>query len=216
MLASEVIAPVAEVLQDQSNVTWTQAQLLNWLNDAQRTVALVRPDASAITGNITLQSGTKQALPTKGLRLLAVIRNMGKDGSTPGPVVRLVDRNTLDTATPNWHSAKGATLIREYVIDDRDPMTFWVSPPSDGKGKIEATYAVSPQKITTISDDVSIPSNYVPALIEWMLYRCFSRDSEQTPNYARAAGHFQAFFQLLGTKTQADLAVSPKVREHLR
>ena len=215
MFASAVIERVAETLQDQSGVTWTEAQLVAWLNDAQRTVALVRPDASSVTGQLALQLGTKQALPANGLRLLTLIRNLGTDGATPGAAIRLVDRGTLDTVTPNWHSAKASTAIAEYAVDDRDPLHYWVNPPSDGTGKVEGTYAVTPALITTTTDTLPLADTYSPALVEWMLYRCFARDSEQTPNFARAAGHFQNFFNLLGMKTQSDMAASPKVRAHL-
>lgn len=214
MQAISIIRQVAEVLQDQSNVTWTEAQLIQWLNDAQRTVALVRPDASAVTGLLSLAAGTKQSLPANGLRLLALIRNMGA-GADPGPAVRLVDRGTLDTVSPNWHSATPVKVIKEYSLDDRDLLRYWVNPPADGTTKLEGTYAVSPAGVTATTSDIALADTYAPALVEWMLYRCFLRDSEQTPNFQRAAGHFQNFFNLLGLKMQADMASSPKVRAHL-
>ena len=113
MLASAVIASVAEVLSDNAYLNWTQDQLLGWLNDGQRAIVLVRPDASQITDALLLVSGTRQSLPSGSVRLMTVIRNMGSDGITPGQAVRLVERATKDELDPDWHSADADTVLRD-------------------------------------------------------------------------------------------------------
>ncbi|HDK8696501.1 TPA: hypothetical protein PVA50_004840, partial [Aeromonas hydrophila] len=45
---------------------------------------------------------------------------------------------------------------------------------------------------------------YINPIIDFMLYRCFSKDAEYAANSNRAAGHYNAFLQQLGEKTQAD------------
>lgn len=215
MQASTLLDRLSELVQDQTRTTWTQAQLLAWVNDAQRAVVLVRPDASAVTGNLVLAGGTKQSLPAGGLRTLALIRNRGASGAESGRAIRLVDRATLDTTDPLWHGRDASAIIKEYCLDDRDPTRFWVSPPAVNGTQVEGTYSKSPANVTDLVSDIALPDDYAPALLEWCLYRCFARDSEETPNYARAAGHFQNFFNLLGVKMQADMAASPKLRAHL-
>lgn len=210
MLASEIIDGVAEVLQDDGNVTWTAPQLLAWLNDAQRAVAGLRADASTVTGNVALAAGTRQVLPAVGLRLLDVIRNMGINGATPGRAINQVSRSDLDNYNPDWHAANTATVVKEFVFDERDGDVFYVNPPADGTSEIEVLYTVTPAECTAASDEIALNDNYAPAMTEWMLYRCFARDSAQTPNGFRADRHFRNFFNLLGVKLQEDLRVSPK------
>ena len=88
-----VIDRVQTVLQDTTGVRWpVVAELVLWINDAQREIALLKPDASAINETITLADGTKQDIPSAGNRLLKVVRNMSAaSGGTGKRAVRLVD-----------------------------------------------------------------------------------------------------------------------------
>ena len=77
ILASNIIAQASELAQDEDNVTWTSPQALEWLNDAQRAVCLLRPDASVLNHSVQLIPGTRQEIT--GRRLVSISRNMGVD-----------------------------------------------------------------------------------------------------------------------------------------
>ena len=64
----------------------------------------------------------------------------------------------------------------------------------------------------TIDSDIPVDKIYYPFLREWMLYRSYCVDDEMTPNYGRAAQHFQRSFNLLGLRVQGKLAIQ-QVRE---
>jgi hypothetical protein len=210
MLASKIIDRVKEVLQDNNSVTWTETQLIEWLNDALRAVVDNRPDATSVTASMALAAGTKQSLPAGGAKLLKVIRNMGAGGATPGRAIRIVDQDTLDENAPNWHADTPTAEVKAYVFDaEADPKVFYVTPPADGTAQVEIAYSADPTEITAVGDTVPVPDVYAPSLIEWMLYRCFSRESIKTPNYQRGLNHQRAFFNLLGVKMQADLTYRP-------
>ena len=67
---SGLYARAAEVLEDTSYVAYLEASLIEWVNDAQRAVVLVRPDAKASVENILLTaSSALQSLPSGALRL---------------------------------------------------------------------------------------------------------------------------------------------------
>lgn len=214
MLVSAHNARVAEILQDTTNVTWTAAQLIEWLNDAIRSLILVRPDASAITSAIQLVAGTKQVLAAGELRLIRVVRNMGANGTTAGRAIRLGDMMSLDAFNPDWHTETAAVVVKEYMFDEARPDEFWVTPPVHATTPVyvEAVRSVLPAAMTSAANTVPVDDIYGPALIEWCCYRAFSRDSENTPNWQRAARHFAAFFNLLQIKQVADMAINPKVR----
>ena len=219
MLASVPLDQVAEVLQDESNVTWTDTQLIEWLNDANLTVALVRADASSEITTLKLAAGTtKQQLASGGLRLLAVIRNMGSDGLTPGDAIDLVERGVKDALDRGWHKADKSKVVDEYVFDDRAPVDFYVSPPTDDTTDvyIELSQAIVPATVSASTDNLPLKDIYKPAILEWMLYRAFSRDSEETPNFQRAQTHMNTFAAIMAGKSIGDKQVSPKERAHLR
>lgn len=214
MQGSVVLTRVSEILQDTASVTYTAPQLIEWLNDAIRALVLVRPDSTSITSSILLIAGTQQTLAAGELRLIRVIRNMGANGSTVGRAIKLGSINDLDAFNPDWHTAAAAIVVKEYMHDEARPDEFWVSPPVHATTPVhvQAIRSVLPTAMSAATEVIPVDDIYSPALIEWCCYRAFSRDSESTPNWQRAARHFAAFFNLLQIKMQADMAINPRVR----
>jgi hypothetical protein len=50
---------------------------------------------------------------------------------------------------------------------------------------------------------------YMSPMIDWILYRAYSKDAEYGANEARAQAAYNAFNAALSTKNQVDAAVSP-------
>ena len=73
---TKLLARIEATLQDTANVRWTEAELLNYIYDAQREITNIKPDATATHANVQLVTGTKQSIPTDGLKLISVVRNM--------------------------------------------------------------------------------------------------------------------------------------------
>ena len=103
------------------------------------------------------------------------------------------------------------------MYDEKVPKQFYVSPPvhSTTNVYIEIAQYVDPTDCQTLTSTVNMDDVYVPALIEWVVYRFVARDAEEVPDVQRAVRHFTAFFSRLKEKIQADMAVNPKVREQL-
>ena len=59
----DLIDKAEEILQDNTNVKWSQQSLLDYLNDAQREIVLIRPDANPVNQAFTLAQTAKQTLP---------------------------------------------------------------------------------------------------------------------------------------------------------
>ncbi|MBX9609691.1 MAG: hypothetical protein K2Y51_26010 [Gammaproteobacteria bacterium] len=205
----------AEVLEDRQYVTYLEEHHLRWVNDAQRTLALVRPDALSSIQNFSLApSLSRQTLPATVARLGGLLRNMGADGATPGrAIVGPSPREPMDATDPLWSTRTGE-YVRTYVYDEETPRDFYVYPVVSGTWVVEAKLFLVPTELTDENDALQAGDVYAAPLREWVLYNCYARDSERTPNYVRASRHFANFFQLLGIKVRADLAVSPKILEH--
>ena len=86
---SNVLTRVSDTLQDSNNTRWTQAELIRYLNDARRELAIYRPDIYAETASITLTAGSKQSIPSDGNKFLDGIRNY-TSADVVGRSVRLV------------------------------------------------------------------------------------------------------------------------------
>lgn len=191
------------VLQD-SGTRWTDPEWLLWVNAVVRDVVNVRPDAAAVTADITLVAGTKQTLPTGGVALLDVMRN------TSGKAVRKTSMSLLDAQLPNWHSATAGPTVN-YTYDPRTPHVFYVYPPAVNGASVEAKYQVAATVLTSLAQTLPIDDVYANAVLEGALYRARTKDAEFNPAAATmAALHKAAFDAMLGGKTQSDAAVLPK------
>ena len=206
-----LVERASTLIQDATNVRWPIPELVGWLNDGQREVALNKPEASVKNVSVALIAGsTKQTLPADAVLLIDVVRNTGSGGSSIGPAVRLTDREVLDAQRPSWHSdANTVGYIQHYTYDTRDPKNFYVYPKAPGGGwQIEVVYSSSPQDAVT-GGVISIDDTYANALLDYILYRAYSKDAEYAGNANLAVAHYTAFANSLGIKTQNDMSRNP-------
>lgn len=211
MLASQLIAAAATELNDDDLITWTQDDHIEFINSAQRQVAVERPDASQTSESIALVAGTKQTIPAGYRRLLDITRNMGADGLTPGKPIIGVDRASLDLANQYWHSATGKTSVQNYTYDEKTPEIFYVSPPVKAGEvvQIEAVFSTVPAEVTDPADELAINDIYYNAILDWMLYRAFSVEVDSANSGAMAARHYAAFGNFFDKKYKIDIGFSP-------
>jgi hypothetical protein len=205
---AEIIGRVNTQLVDVAWLRWPKAELLDYYNDAIRAVIIVRPDAGERSELLTCVEGTKQQLPVGANRLLDITRVAG------GRVIRPVPREALDTQFPDWHFSTGT--IEGYCYDEQTPRTYYVFPGAAAGVQLDAVVSRIPEAVTLAALDealVTLDELYTNPLIEWMLYRCYSKDSQNGANSQLALQHYQAFNDQLGVKTQAEMAAGNKKRE---
>ena len=213
-----VIDRAQTVLQDTTGVRWpVVAELVLWVNDAQREIALLKPDAAAVNDTITLIAGTKQSIPTGGNRLLKVVRNMSSASNGTGKrAVRLVDREVLDAQTPDWHDptvagdAAHTAVVKHYIYDESNPRNFYVYPGVSGTAYLEIIYSSNPAAVAQ-AGDLSIPDIFANAVLNYVLYMAYMKDAEYAGNQQRASSHFQLFTASVTGKGQIDAITNPNM-----
>lgn len=216
-----VIDRVQTTLQDTTGVRWpVVSELVLWINDAQREIALLKPDASAKNETVTLVTGTKQIIPSGGNRLLRAVRNMSAASNGTGKrSVRLVSREVLDAQTPDWHDptvsgdAAHTNIIKHYIYDEANPRNFYVYPGVSGNAYVEIIYSANPSTVTQ-SDNLDIPDIYANAVMNYVLYMAYMKDAEYAGNSQRAANHYQIFTASVTGKGQVDAITTPNVDQN--
>jgi hypothetical protein len=204
-----LVGDAVRLLQDEANVHWSEPELLDWLNAGQRAIVGLRPDAYTLNAVVGLETGTKQRIPDNGFLLLNVVRNMGADKKTPGAAVRLMARDVLDEREPDWHSSEAAIAPIRWVYDPRDPKTFYLYPPQpDAPGSLEIVYSASPPEAAA-SGVISIDDVYANALLDYMLYRAFAKQTE-AGSWEQSQSYYASFLKSLGLEARADLAAAPR------
>lgn len=213
-----VIDRVQKVLQDTTGVRWPVVdELVLWINDAQREVALLKPDSSAKNITVTLATGTKQEIPSDGNALLRVVRNMSASANGLGRrAVRIVQREVLDAQTPDWHNpsitgdAAHANVVKHYVYDEQNPRNFYVYPgvAAANSAFVEIIYSANPNTVTQ-NGNLDIPDIYANAVMNYVLYMAYMKDAEYAGNSQRASSHFQLFVTSITGKGAVDALTSP-------
>lgn len=212
---SSLINKAQIILQDTTDagVRWPSTELLGWLNDGYLEVVLQRPDANSAVGTFTCVAGTRQQLDREGggfensLTLLDVVRNMASTSSKGA--VRQIDRSVLDDQRRTWHAEGQTPDIQHWMHDPRVPRAFLLYPPASSAAQLEVLYSLAPARHESIAGTINLTDNYANALLDYMLYRAYSKDAEYTANAQRATGHYQAMQTALGAKAQADTASYP-------
>ena len=212
ILGSAVLDRAGIILQDTTNIRWPTAELLGWLNDGQREIVLRKPDAYTKSEAIVMTaSETKQSIPAAGIQLIDVVRNMGTGGATPGRAVTRTERYILDSQRPDWNTETGSATVKHYMFDERNPKVFYVYPPQAATpGYVEAVYSAAPAELATGAATLTLDDVYSSALLDYVLYRAYSKDSDIAPNAPqRAVAHYEAFLKSLGAQEQAETSYDP-------
>lgn len=214
--AKDVMQQASTVLQDTGAVHWTPPELLSYLNEGVREIVAIKPNANSQTVELTLAAGTKQTLDPQYTVLSRAIRN-----SPSNKPIRVLDRReTLDNIIPGWMNT--ATLAHNidvsYIIHDlTDPRTFYVAPGALATTKIEVVVGVMPEAIAppanpldiaNYTGTVALPDVYRNALIDYVLYRSFSKDAGIPGAAQRAQGHKQLFDNAIGQFAAAENAMA--------
>lgn len=207
---ASLLSRAAILLQDPSNVRWPQAELLDWLNEGQREIALFKPSAYAKNQAVQLVAGTKQSLPSDGVSLLDVVRNLGTNGTTPGAAVRMVTRSIMDAQLADWHTAKSSATVKHFIYTPNDPKRFYVYPPqpATNQGYVEVVYAAQPADAAA-NGTITVDDIYSSALLNYIMFRAYSKDAEFAAAPQLAASYYQAFQALLQAKMGAELGTNP-------
>lgn len=214
--AKDVMLQASTVLQDTGAIHWTPPELLGYLNEGVREIVAIKPNANSQTITLNLVAGPKQALAANHTILSRVIRNI--PSNLP---IRVLDRReTLDNMIPGWMNT--ATLAYalnvSYVIHDlTDPRTFFVAPGALVNTQVEAVVGVMPADISAPANplnvdaytaNVSLPDVYRNALIDFVLYRAFSKDAGNPGAAQRAQAHKQLFDAAVGNFAASENAMA--------
>tara|TARA_R110002049_G_scaffold127881_2_gene285042 strand:- start:9798 stop:10457 length:660 start_codon:yes stop_codon:yes gene_type:complete len=203
----ELIKRCEVITQDKTSIRWPKAEWLDWYNDAILFVVNRRPDKSVKNVSFLLNNtDSKQTLPADALKLFTVTRNV-----LSGRPIRKIRRDILDDQYNDWHS-QVASDVDHYIYDERDPTSFYVYPrPANASHAVEILYPFAPIAVTinnfeTDTTTIGIDDSFLNPLIDFMLYRAYSKDADYAENGQRAMNHLAAAEQSVGSKTQADSA----------
>jgi hypothetical protein len=179
---------VGHLLLDTASARWTPAERLLWINDGRREMAEIRP---SIFGNgtevsHTTTSGCRQRLTdSSAYMLVSVDYNVAT-----GKAIRLTTKTQLDAFRPGWRADTGA-VVQNWFPDETDALAFWIYPSAPGVD-IKCHAHITPTDLASLSD-VALPYDlYEPALVNYVMFRAFSKEDE-VGSVQKAAAYRELF-----------------------
>ena len=210
---NNLLTRAAIQLLDPQNVRWTRNELLAWINDAQRVIARFNPESVVTTQDShPLVDGGRQVMPDGSIELID-IESVTVDGTVY--TAREVDKSLLDESFPQWQN--DVVEIDEdtsfnFMYDERNPKEFYVYPPlTDANATARVVFAKTPSNVGA-TDNIELDDIYGDIILDYVLYRCFMKEEEETAiDQTKAFGYLTTFGQALGQKFTLDQAVRREI-----
>lgn len=211
--AKTIIDKASLLLADVPQSFWLVSELLGWLNDGQRDIATVVPQANVKNSALQLVAGVKQSLPSDGILLLDIPHNLGATGSTMGTVINHVPKEIMLKRIPGWTTTMASATVKHYIYSATDPLIFYVYPPQPSATKyVECVYSALPALIANanVGTKITIPDYFQTELLDYVLYRAFSKDFDNSSQVARGQEHYQLFTAAIAAKIGSENAANPQ------
>jgi hypothetical protein len=212
--ASTIILNAQTALHDEDGVRWPAAELVRYLNLGQDAIAEIRPDQKRGTIQIPLAEGYEQALPGTATALIDIPSNATGRKSR----ITKVDLQLLDHMVPEWRSMPTALQVKHFMHNMAEPRKFDVYPPVQAGVPVFATVGLYPTPIPTptgptsigVIGNIDLPDYWESALLDYVLFRAYSKDAEFGGNVAMAKSYHDLFMGAMGLQLQSTEGVAPK------
>lgn len=191
-----LIDAVAVQLYDESNTNWSEPELLTWLTEALGALAAVRPDLFTQTEVVPLAAGARQDTPATSVRVARVLGTRETETGATRAVTRF-DLRSMGAARPGWESDP-AGRARQYALAP-DADVFYLYPPQPDPPHFGVVEHIVIDDVPEPADagydthEIDLDQRFRRALVDYVLYRTYSKDADVGGQSERATMHYKAF-----------------------
>lgn len=206
-----------DALQDTAsgNYRWTEAELLRYVNGSTRQILLLLPESNPVEYLFTTVAGSRQTLPTDGIKFIKATHNYG--GGARTTVIKYVEEDVLNSLLADWPSdttpvlpGTTSTWFQHYSHDPREPKIFSLYPAPDIAGRqLYIVYSQMPTKLTAKGQTYPLDDVYANAAIEYIVYRALTKEGRYSLPSEFRVELWNNFLRGLGFKVQSEARVSP-------
>ena len=186
----DLIDRVLTAVDDPDADNWSAPEGIQYLNEALDAMVLLVPQQFTVIEPVQLVAGVKQTLPTLGVQFIRIVR------------AREVSLRALEQHYPAWPDEAAGT-VREWARDTAEPTTFWVNPPQSAAspGAVDIEYVKRPEYVD-VGDRLPTDPMYDAAIIEYILYRAYAKDTDYAGQDGRAQMHFMKWKEMTSGPVQ--------------
>lgn len=197
MTPAEIIVEVRKLVQDtRTPYRYSDADLLGYVNQTLKNMAIVRPDLfTEIVDIPTTPDVAVQSLPAEALRLVDIFQV--KDGDA----IVEVDRETMSRNYPGWMSETSGTPVN-FMRHVKNPDRFFLYPRPATGVVLVGEYARTPPDYG-LSDEITLLTEaWFVTVLNGTVFLAESIDNEHA-NSGRAKLFQDLFVQQLSTNLQS-------------
>lgn len=214
----EIVNRVVYLTNDPDGDAYPRSAIEDFVYEAETVIVNTKPEALNNSGVLICADGARQTIATQftaAVNFLDAHFNVDGSGNALG-VVRRVKMRELDAIRPNWRQAARSSAIREFMVDDREPLVLHVNPPASAGARLQISYSSKPAPYTSVdaNTQTAVDELYETMIMDWVLYRMLSKDTEGTPNYVKAQAYKKSFYDAMGIKEGSKEKAGPKNPEH--
>lgn len=189
---------------------WSNQELVDWAGEFYQLASSVNPAEFADIQEFSCVAGTKQDAAQDVVQIIEITRNT--DG-TKMPIVATT-KNVLDSTRRGWHGELESINQEVFILDERYPRIFYVWPPATANSKIEIVAITVPEKhqladYTGGVATVKCTDRLVPPMVDYILFRAYSKDADFAGNQQRSDTHYRTALQSLQAGREIRYQVSP-------
>lgn len=196
---SNMLSVTQKQLQDILGGTWDATTvLLPYLNMAVIEIINHKPEANPVDLTLTLSAGTVQDIGSTYLTLIEAVCNITGTADI-GAAVRMTDRKRLSRRRPGWMTETANVTVKLVMLEDGDPRKFYVYPAQPASpGKLKLLVSQIPAEITSLGSTFPLDKKYIPAAIDYCIYRALIEETTIPNAQAKAGTFLNGFFNKLG------------------
>lgn len=184
---------------------WEDEWLIDWLNEAQAEAALrarlLLDDFTPAVCQIAVTAGeASYALHSKAYEIATIAFKVA--GAARRSDLDLVSREKLDRICPEWRDLPARSP--RFAIQTDSRLRLVPVPDQDGMLLLEA-YRLPLKQLANDQDKPEIHEAHHLHLVQWALFRAFSKPDADARDPQRAATAYEAFERYFGPLPDADL-----------
>lgn len=191
MTPQEIITTARYILND-TNATGAgyrqlDPELLDYVNSGLKEMAVLNPAMFSTIGDYTCISGQcEQVLTFADAAALMEVLAIHQ-----GTALTSFDMMSMNQFNPGWR-ADAAAPATQWTRFANDPLKFFIYPQAPGGQVLDVRYVRNPSTYALGDTIIGVPSVFQPALVDYVVYRAESKDSEHV--LSQRAVTFQAAF----------------------
>lgn len=188
MNVTDVVTRVQRLFGDEADVQLTEADVIRWINDAQREIVMHNEGVLQTTGLINLVADQDEyAFPTD-LFILRSLRYKFTDDLSYNSI-KFLNLQEFDTFISGWDGTFSGSARPQVYTTYENKIFLYPRPSENVTDGLKVLYSKKPTEISTSADPISLPIVYHNVIVKY----CYMMAQEMDEEYEASAAAFATF-----------------------